>query len=164
MSGFATNQESARRCERETLSNSRLVGRIWYIFVVDHFDYGFKVGTRLKPVEYVPMKRVFFWVFCVLGALVFAFGLLLTQVPRPRHDKDFRVQLIVWASCSCLLLVALLFSRKSREGEESPSATHRPIRIPCIRPIAFRHLCSGQLHGLFEVALTRLDRCPRMRR
>jgi len=86
------------------------------------------------------MKRVFFWVFYVLGTLGFAFGLLLTQVPRPRYDKDFRLQLIVWASCSCLLLVSLWFSRKSREGEESPSATHR-----LFASIAFGQLLFGIL-------------------
>jgi len=47
-------------------------------------------------VEPVPLKRVFFWAFYVLGSLLFVFGLLLAQAPRPVHDKDFRLELVIW--------------------------------------------------------------------
>jgi cytochrome b561 len=63
-------------------------------------------------VEPVSMKRVLFWASFVLATIAFVFGLLLAQVPRPRHNADFRLDLMVWSSCSCLLLIALLLARK----------------------------------------------------
>jgi hypothetical protein len=49
--------------------------------------------------EPTPLKRVLFWTTYVLGTAVLIFGLLLTQVPRGRHNKDFRLELAIWGSC-----------------------------------------------------------------
>src|SRR3979411_772802 len=74
--------------------------------------------------EPIPLKRVFFWATYILGTLVFIFGLLLTQAPRGRNDKDFRFEFAIWGSCFCLLVICLLLMKRisnvkyrSAEGE-----------------------------------------------
>jgi cytochrome b561 len=62
--------------------------------------------------EPIPLKRVFFWTTYILGTLVFVFGLLLTQVPRPQNDKDFRLEFAIWGSCFGILVVCLLLMRR----------------------------------------------------
>jgi cytochrome b561 len=68
--------------------------------------------------EPTPLKRVLFWTTYILGTAAFIFGLLLTQVPRGRHNKDFRLEFAIWGSCCGLLVLCLLLmkwiSRASR--------------------------------------------------
>lgn len=62
--------------------------------------------------EPTPLKRVFFWATYTLGTLALVFGLLLAQVPRPRSDKDFRLEFATWGSCFLLLTICLLLTRE----------------------------------------------------
>jgi hypothetical protein len=61
-------------------------------------------------VEPVPIWRVMFWTFYVLGVLALVFGLLLSYVPRRIDDKDFRLEETIWFSCLCLQVATLLLA------------------------------------------------------
>ena len=69
--------------------------------------------------EAVPIRRVFFWVFYVLGVLALAFVFLLSFVPRGIYDKDFRLEEGVWGGCACLQLATLICARKVFSGRAS---------------------------------------------
>jgi len=82
-----------------------------------------------SAMEPVPLKRVLFWTAYAFGTLAFIFGLLLTQVPRGIHDKDFRLEVVIWGSCFCFLLICLLllrriFSARFREGDGPASGAY----------------------------------------
>jgi hypothetical protein len=70
----------------------------------------------------VPMKRVFFWAAYALGTLAVILGLLLAQVPRGIHDKNFGGELIVWGASFCflatnLLLMKAIYAHRATEGD-----------------------------------------------
>src|SRR5258707_4374311 len=62
----------------------------------------------------VPVRNAMwiFWIANVVGALTVAFGLLLSQVPRPRHGADFRIDYLCWSFAIVVLLVGLLSGRR----------------------------------------------------
>src|SRR5258708_13343812 len=100
------------------------------------------VRHKERAVEPVPLKRVFFWAFCVLGSLVFVCGLLLTQVPRPIHDEDFRLELVIWGSSFCFLLISLLFARripyvKTWDSEDPPTGAYGLFIVLCFLQLLF---------------------------
>jgi cytochrome b561 len=74
--------------------------------------------------EPTPLKRVLFWTTYIFGTVAFIFGLLLTQVPRGRRDKDFRLEFAIWGICFgllvfCLLLMKWISNAKERDGKPS---------------------------------------------
>ena len=100
------------------------------------------VRHKVRAVEPVPLKRVFFWAFYVLGSVVFVCGLLLTQVPRPIHDEDFRLELVIWGSSFCFLLISLLFARripyvKTWDSEDPLTGSYGLFIVLCFLQLLF---------------------------
>ena len=88
----------------------------------------------------VPLKRVFFWATYVFGTFAFIFALLLTQVPRGIHNEDFRLDLSIWGTSFCLLLVSLLLAKKisaNRATEGYPGHTYSLFRIFSVCQLCF---------------------------
>ena len=89
--------------------------------------------------ETVPLKRVFFWTTYVFGTLAFIFGLLLAQVPRG-HNKDFRLDLSIWGTSFCLLLICLLLVKRisaHRGTEGDPGGTYFLFSIFSVGELCF---------------------------
>ena len=84
-----------------------------------------------RSVQPVPLKRVLFWSFYVLGTLLLGFGILLSLVPgRIRDFKDFLFYFIVWASPASLLLICYwlhktIMDKRNCENEGTPSDRYR---------------------------------------
>jgi hypothetical protein len=82
--------------------------------------------VMLLAMEPTPLKRVFFWTTYVLGTLAFIFGLLLTDVPRGRNDKDFTLEFLFWGGCFLVLGTSLMLMRTSGTLRPNPAARQPP--------------------------------------
>jgi hypothetical protein len=64
------------------------------------------------------------------------------MVPRPIHDKDFRLELISWASCSCLLLISrwlarIILDERTWEHNGPPREAYRQFAFASLAQLVF---------------------------